>query len=71
VGDAKILPGQSIEILAFDGLARRESDRMDEDVETIPVRAQCLEDAVDLSVVGDIQRQNDVGAALGRGRFDA
>ncbi len=71
MGDAEVLAGQALQVFALDRFARGEADRMHQDVEAIPALAQLGEDVVDLRVLGDVQRQHDVGVALLGGILDA
>ena len=58
-------------IAALDRLARREADRVHEDVEPVPVLAQLGEAGIDLRVFGDVQRDHDVRAVFRGGVLDA
>ena len=52
-------------------LARREADRVHDDVEAVPVLAELGEQVLDLRVAGDVARQHDVRAERVRGFVDA
>jgi hypothetical protein len=62
VRDREVLAGEVVQVLALQRFARRETHRVHEDVETVPVPAQFGEQSVDLCVLGDVARQHDVRA---------
>ena len=59
------LARQAVEVTAGQRFARRIADGMNQDIELIPVSAELLEQPVDLLVLGDVQRQHDIGAERG------
>src|SRR5690606_8011958 len=50
---------------AFECLTRRVADCMDQAVEAVPLLAELLEYAFDLSVFSDVTGQDDIAAELG------
>ncbi len=71
VRDREILARQSVEEFARERLARREADRVHEDVETIPVLAEIGEQRFDLRVARDVAGQHDIRAESLGGFVDA
>src|SRR5690606_27038297 len=55
-----------VDVAALQLVARRERDRVDQDVEAVPVLAELCEESVDLRVVRNIERQHDLALLLGR-----
>src|SRR5690606_5812819 len=70
VGGVPVLPGQAVEKLALDRLARRVGDRVDQDVEPVPALAELLEAGGDLVVAGHVEGQHDIAAKRGGGLLD-
>ena len=57
---------RDFKIVALQRLARRECDRVHDDVESVPALAQRFEGAIDLGIARDITFQDDIRACLGR-----
>ena len=69
--EREALAREAVEELALQRLARREADRMHEDVEAVPAPPEFGEHRFDLRVAGHVQRQHDVGTELARRLVDA
>ncbi len=64
MGDGETLARDTLEVITGQLVGRREGDGMDNDVESVPAAAQCLEQGVDLLVTADIAGQHDIRITL-------
>ena len=55
--DQEALARDAVEVAAGQHLPRRERDGMDQNVEAVPVAAQCCEGRIDLGIARDVHRQ--------------
>src|SRR5690606_3170037 len=71
VGDTKSFAVHGVDIPTFELIRRRKRDRVNEDVEAVPVLGQAVEERVDPRIVGHVERQHDARAELLRHALDA
>ena len=71
VRDTKAVAADGVEITAVELIRWRERDRVNQNVEAVPALGEPLEERVDLRVVGDVERQRQVAAEVGRHALDA
>ncbi len=64
MGDLEALAGHGIDIVAFELLTRRETDRMHDHVQAVPTFGQGGEGLVDLRVAAHVQWQHDIAAEI-------
>src|SRR5690606_367854 len=71
MGDAERFAIDAFQVVSLQCSPGGECDRVDQDVETVPVLGQCGKQRVDLGIVRYIAGQDDIGAELGSEFGDA
>ena len=69
--DREVFAGEAVEKFAGQRFAGGEADRMDQNIEAVPVLAEIGEQLRDLRIAGHIARQDDIRAEVLRGFVDA
>ena len=71
MGDAEVFARQAFEKITGNGLARRESNRVNKAVKLIPMLAELVKQRCNLCVVSHITFEDELGAEIGSKLGDA